>query len=535
VSAGRLAAPGALALALLASAAGATTVTRGPYLQLGTTQSAVLRWRTDVATDAWVAWGPAPHDIRWIAFDGTSSTEHTVVVQGLSPATRYFYVLGDGTGILAGRDSTHYFRTAPPPGTREPVRVWVIGDSGTADDNARRVRDAYLNALESVGLDVWLMLGDNAYDSGTDVQYEQAVFDMYPTILRRAFLWPTRGNHDGVRAGANNDYYDYFTLPANGEAGGVPSGTEAYYSYDRANVHFVCLDSQGSDRTPGGAMLTWLEQDLAANDQEWTIAYWHHPPYTKGSHNSDNPSDSGRRLFDMRENALPILEDWGVDLVLGGHSHSYERSFLIDGHYGTSSTLQPWMVLDDGDGNPGSDGPYRKRTIGPGSHEGAVYSVVGSSGKTSGGSLKHPVMVRSLNQLGSMCLFIDGVQLDAIWIDADGQVQDSFQILKDVRTEGPETLELAGGFSLEDPAPNPFDGETGLRFSIARGGTVRLSIFDVAGRRVATLVDEELASGAHDARWSGRTSSGEIAGPGVYFVVLEHEGSIRTKKVVRTR
>ncbi len=74
------------------------------------------------------------------------------------------------------------------------------------------------------------------------------------------------------------------------------------------------LDSYDSDRTPGGNMLQWLESDLVLNDKPWLIAIWHHPPYTKGSHNSD--TEGG--LIDMRQNALPILEAWGVDLVLTG-------------------------------------------------------------------------------------------------------------------------------------------------------------------------------------------------------------------------
>ena len=59
-------------------------------------------------------------------------------------------------------------------------------------------------------------------------------------------------------------------------------------------------------------MLTWLQQDLASTNQPWLIAFFHHPPYAKGSHDSD--------------------VDVGVDLVLTGHSHCYERSYLIDGH-----------------------------------------------------------------------------------------------------------------------------------------------------------------------------------------------------------
>src|SRR5688572_25498648 len=99
-------------------------------------------------------------------------------------------------------------------------------------------------------------------------------------------------------------------------------------------------------------MLTWLENDLAATVQPWIIAFWHHPPYTKGSHNSDTESD----LIQMRQNALPILENYGVDLVLSGHSHSYERSYFIDGHYGLSGTFSSMHQIDSGDGRVSGDG-----------------------------------------------------------------------------------------------------------------------------------------------------------------------------------
>src|SRR5690606_119797 len=114
------------------------------------------------------------------------------------------------------------------------------------------------------------------------------------------------------------------TFPTAGEAGGVPSGTEKYYSFDYGNVHFICLDSMSSDRSSTGPMATWLREDLESTTQDWVIAFFHHPPYSKGSHNSDNPTGSDRELLEMREGILPILEAGGVDLVLSGHSHSYE-------------------------------------------------------------------------------------------------------------------------------------------------------------------------------------------------------------------
>src|SRR4029450_1136767 len=111
-------------------------------------------------------------------------------------------------------------------------------------------------------------------------------------------------------------YYDIFTLPRNAEAGGVASGTEAYYSFDYGNIHFICLDSFDTPRSATGAMAQWLQRDLADTTQDGIIAFWHHPPYSKGSHDSDTQTP----LIEMRQNFLPILEAGGVDLVLSGHS-----------------------------------------------------------------------------------------------------------------------------------------------------------------------------------------------------------------------
>src|SRR5438093_2693167 len=342
-----------LALTLCQSVLAATVaVTRGPYLQTGTPTSVTVRWRTDVSTDSCVRYGTSLSSLSGQTCSSTSTTEHTVKLSSLAPGTQYYYSIGTSTGSIAGGDSTYFFLTAPVTGTAKATRIWVLGDAGTNSSGQRAVRDAYLNFTGTRHTDLWLMLGDNAYSDGTDSEYQTAVFDAtngYPTMLRKSVLWPTFGNHDGHSADSsskNGPYYDIFTLPKSGEAGGVASGTEAYYSFNYANIHFVCLDSTDSDRSPSGAMVTWLKADLAANTQQWLIAYWHHPPYSKGSHDSDSESE----LEQMRQYANPILESHGVDLVLSGHSHSYERSYLLNGHYGSSSTLTSAMIVDKGDG-----------------------------------------------------------------------------------------------------------------------------------------------------------------------------------------
>jgi len=412
------------------------SVTRGPYLQIGTPNSTVVRWRTNTATNSRVSIGTTQGSLTSNFDNATSTTEHEVVVSGLSPATKYFYSIGSTTQALAGNDSNHFFVTSPTAGTSSPTRIWVLGDSGTANASAQAVRNAYLTFTGTVHTNFWLMLGDNAYENGTDSEYQAAVFDMYPTILRQSVLWPTIGNHDTAQSSnppAGLPYFAMFTLPANAEAGGMASGTEKYYSFDYANIHFICLDSMTSDRSSTGAMANWLRADLASTTRQWTIAFWHHPPYTKGSHDSDTEQN----LVEMRQTFLPILEDGGVDLVLAGHSHSYERSFLIDGHYGTSSTFTNAMKKDGGSGRPNETGAYNKATLGAGAHEGAVYAVAGSSGQISGGTLNHPAMFISLNNLGSMVFDVNGNTLDAKFLRENGAIADSFRIVKGVA--GPAT------------------------------------------------------------------------------------------------
>jgi hypothetical protein len=191
-------------------------------------------------------------------------------------------------------------------------------------------------------------------------------------------------------------------------------------------------------------MYQWLCTDLANTDKEWAITYWHHPPYTRGSHDSDNPADSAGILFEMRERFVPVLEHFGVDLHITGHSHSYERSVLIDGHYGTSGEFGPQHVVDGGNGDPSHDGPYQKRSFGLDPHSGTVYSVVGSSSFTSGGPLDHPIMAVSINELGSLVIDVEASALDGYWIDMTGTVRDHFRIEKGVELPALSPLGLAG-------------------------------------------------------------------------------------------
>jgi PKD repeat protein len=412
----------------------AQTVSRGPYLQMNSDTAITLKWRTSIATDSVVRFGTSLSTLDQTVTQAASVIDHEVRLPGLQAKTQYYYSVGSSSGALMGGTEGYRFKTSPSLGSATPTRIWLIGDSGTGDSSAKAVYNAYLNFENSNNTDLWIMLGDNAYNSGTDAEFQKAVFDIYPELLRRVPLWATIGNHDGMTADSSTEsgpYYDIFTFPRNAESGGLASGTEAYYSFDYGDIHFLCLDSYETNRSVDGAMMTWMRNDVAATKQKWIIAYWHHPPYSKGSHNSDTEVE----LIDMRTKALPPLEQYGVDLVLSGHSHSYERSYFINGHYGASTTFGPATIVNGGSGQESKGGSYFKAD--GAANAGTVYTVAGSSGKISGGALNHPAMFASLNQLGSVVLDVNGDRLDAKFLNSSGNITDSYTLLKGQDTTPP--------------------------------------------------------------------------------------------------
>ncbi len=408
----------------------AATVTRGPYLQNGSHTNLTVRWRTDAVTDSVVRYGTNLASLDLATSDVTELTEHEIKLASLLPDTTYFYSVGNTDAMLAGSNENHFFVTAPLPGTPKPTRIWVLGDSGTGTLSARRVRDAY-ETNSARHTDLWLMLGDNAYPSGTDAEYQAGLFNIYTNMLRKSVLWPTLGNHDTFSTNPNGNYayLDIFTLPTAGEAGGFASGTEHYYSFNYGNIHLICLDSMTASRATNSPMYIWLTNDLAQLTADWTIAFWHHPPFNLDT----DPIARG-----MRQVFLPALEQGGVDLVLLGHIHSYLRTFLLDGYYNGWSEFSATNELDAGSGREDDTGAYQKPQ-GRVPHRGTVYAIVGSSGDVDPvPDPLHPSLYVIRNSLGSLVLDIAGERLDAMFLREDGTTNDYFTIVK---SNAPPVLE----------------------------------------------------------------------------------------------
>ncbi len=199
----------------------------------------------------------------------------------------------------------------PTATTPPPIHFAVIGDFGGNGQPEKDVADL----VKSWNPDFIITVGDNNYPDGaadtidlTIGQYYHDYISPYTgrfgqgTDANRFF--PVLGNHDWNTDQAR-PYLDYFTLPNN----------ERYYDFTWGPVHFFALDSDS--REPDGvsgssSQAAWLQERLSASSSPWNVVYFHHAPYSSGLHGS---TEWMRWPFG----------DWGADVVLSGHDHTYER------------------------------------------------------------------------------------------------------------------------------------------------------------------------------------------------------------------
>jgi len=504
------------------------SILRGPYLQFPTSSSMKVMWRTSTATPSRVFYGTTLATVMDNQVDlSPFVTNHTVNVTGLDSNTEYYYAVSDGINVLAGADENHRFTTSPVIGTEQPISAWVIGDFGKGSSRQLEVKDAFLDKVGDDMPDLWLWLGDNVYNDGTDEEYSNKIFDTiygYKEIYPRVPFMATPGNHDygavlDLVSGADptthdGPYFDMIDVPTNGEIGGVPSGYELYYSFDYGNVHFMSLNSEvgspfngnwdwtgvdpfGFNPFSGSPLTDWMHADLQANDKPWVVAFIHQPPHTDGSHSSDTFYEVYMKA--VRENLAPILETYGVDLLITGHSHVYERSYLINGFYGLPNDFDPAQHIVDGSSGKLSDGtPYIKYFDGPNPNLGTMYIVQGNSGsKESEPSLAHPVMYTGHGCdtcVGSTMLNFNGDTMSGYYLTGSGEVLDQWTIIKKIYPLGVEEQPYTPIMGL-DVFPNPFTNETTVTFNVMENLRADVDLIDITGRIIHSFYSGKMAVG----------------------------------------
>jgi hypothetical protein len=399
---------------------------RAPYIQMLTPDSVVIRWITTENQLGIIRFSDDYEYLSQIKLEASPTKNHTIKLSNLKPATKYYYQTGE-VGSSQKVDTRHQWFYTPSLLTVS-TRIWVIGDSGMAGETLESVRDTANSwmhqqprlstiddAVAKPGLiDIWISLGNMAYPSGSNDEYQAGLFDVFGGLLANTVIWPVYGQRDDRRWA----YFGLFDLPENAEVGGVASGTENYYSMDYSNIHFVMLDSQSSDRSAAGDMVNWLQRDLASNKKTWVIVAFHHPPYAQGGHENSQQ---------MRENVLPVLEAAGVDLVLSSYNHNYQRSFLLDCAYQSSDRFASENIVSNG-----IDGKHQHylKPLQKTPHQGTIYAVVGSSSMVDNDIVKNPVNHIALLEAGSMVIDVDKHKLIARFINVKGELRDEFSISK---------------------------------------------------------------------------------------------------------
>lgn len=299
---------------------------RGPMLQSTSTRATWIAWRTPVAVPSVLEWGIDDALDRRVMVD-TPTTNHLVRLDGLDPATTYSYRVRVAGATTEGATRPQQFRTLAESGA---IRFAVLGDSGGGGVRQREIA-RWLGASSP---DLVLHTGDTVYPGFQTDLADQRFLSVYRPWMARVPLFQTAGNHD-LLSGVDT-YYDQFFLPTNSA-----TGTEHYYSFDHGEVHFTVLFQtwfiQNQIRE-GDLQYQWLTNDLAKTAKPWKILVLHHPLLTSGLHRGDDYGGNGPLLpngipdrIDILQVLLPVASRFGVQLVLSGHDHNFERFVPVEG------------------------------------------------------------------------------------------------------------------------------------------------------------------------------------------------------------
>jgi len=273
----------------------------GPYLQSVRSYSALIEWNNLVPS-----WGVLSIHAKEVKAEplkieiNEKRTHHVIGLCDLEPRKTYTYQVNEGP--------QYSFRTLPHEGS-EHLRFVAMGDVKPRNLGTRGCVDH----VRKFDPDLVVLAGDIGYEWGSYKNFIHNFLNPLKNSLATRAFYPTLGNHD-ARTSNGKPYLDIFSLPHNN-----PKKLERYYSFDAGPVHFVMLDSTsrtGLNRKSSD-QIKWVKNDLAKTKQPWKVAVFHHPPYGIGKHGSSKK---------IRKVTEPIFAHYGLDLVINGHNHTYERT-----------------------------------------------------------------------------------------------------------------------------------------------------------------------------------------------------------------
>jgi predicted phosphodiesterase len=186
------------------------------------------------------------------------------------------------------------------PNQKDSLKFAIIGDSGTGSKSQLQIAQQLVGSRDKFPYECIVMMGDNLYGGSGEKDFVKKFEDPYKPLLDAGVkFYATLGNHDNP----NERFYERWNMKG-----------ERYYTFrPKLGVRFFVLDSNYMDPK----QLEWIDKELAASGSDWKICYFHHPLYSSGgAHGSD---------VQLRQQLEPMFLKHGVDVVLAGHEHFYER------------------------------------------------------------------------------------------------------------------------------------------------------------------------------------------------------------------
>ena len=271
-------------------------VARGPYVQRVDAQSARVVWRTNIAASSNLSYSDGVN--TFTVQDPVLRTDHSVLIGPLPSLARITYTLNYPT------PKSGNFATCS--GSPTNLAMDAVGDMGGGSTPEKSIA----SLITGDHPDLIAAMGDDVYPTGADKDYPARFFTPYASALAGSAFFTTFGNHEYYSPGG-----------ADARLAWSQPGSKSTFSFDCSGVHVAVVDNY-QPYGPGSAQYNWLSNDLSTTTAPWKIVVMHIPPYSSSA-NVNNPGAAG--VLD------PLFESKGVQLVLGGHSHNYERSNVING------------------------------------------------------------------------------------------------------------------------------------------------------------------------------------------------------------
>jgi predicted phosphodiesterase len=301
---------------------------RGPFIQNATTTSMQVIWRTPVPADSAVELGTNENLLATMS-DSALTTNHVLTLTNLEPGRAYFYRVKSTAGGVTAISPTNCFHTLKASGG---FTFLLLGDGG----NGSAGQYAVAHAMEQAGADLVMHCGDVVYPYFTFGLEDTRCLSVYGPMMRSVPFFFVMGDHEVENGALGAAYLATFHLPTNGV-----SGTDHYYSFEHGDAHFAALwmpwlvplpEMDAYKLSEGSDQYNWLTNDLATSAKPWKFIVLHHMLATSGSHRQDRYN--GTELYDyqvVRNLLLPVAKRYGVQMILSGHDHDYERFNPVEG------------------------------------------------------------------------------------------------------------------------------------------------------------------------------------------------------------